>query len=327
MEHKITIAVPTSNGGKKIINRCLSSIFSQQYKNYQIVIHDDASNDGTAEFITNLIKHKKNIFFIRSNKRIGLAKATNRMIEKANGKYMILLLHDCILPSKTWLKETINQIEKNKADIATATLYTPKEIKSKWNFWGKFDEMELTITKFLRGKNLHPSESGRMTIFRTKIFEKIRYDSSLFWFGEDTDLRLKAIKRNYKFIHLKKPIIHEHGAQNYSGKYVIERIYRSSFSSGRLWIRHGFLMSKYRNEITKTIVYLLLLIPMIRFLSLFFILLEALFFTGIKAFTTKEYKCLFIGIPFKITKDLIGIFAFWKGVFVEILRKKEKEIN
>ena len=51
----VSIIVPTYNS-KKYIFSCLNSILNQTYKNFEIIIVDDCSTDGTYEYLKNFIK-------------------------------------------------------------------------------------------------------------------------------------------------------------------------------------------------------------------------------------------------------------------------------
>lgn len=81
--------------GMGIIDDCIQSILNQDcHFKVEIIVHDDASTDGSAEHIrtayplVNLIESKKNVGFCISN---------NRMVEKARGDYIFLFNNDAVL--------------------------------------------------------------------------------------------------------------------------------------------------------------------------------------------------------------------------------------
>ena len=64
----VSVLVTTFNR-KKLLERCLSKILSQTYKNIEVFVIDDASTDGTDKFM-NTIKDKR-IKYIHNEKNLG----------------------------------------------------------------------------------------------------------------------------------------------------------------------------------------------------------------------------------------------------------------
>lgn len=65
------IIVVTVYNAVKYTKKCIDSILSQTYKNFELVVIDDCSTDGTSEVIVNM--WKRNFKYYRNNKRIGSA--------------------------------------------------------------------------------------------------------------------------------------------------------------------------------------------------------------------------------------------------------------
>ena len=81
--------------GIGVIHECLTALMEQEC-NFQIeiIVHDDASTDGSVEFIR---KHFPGIVLIASRENVGFCISNNRMVEKAHGKYILILNNDAIL--------------------------------------------------------------------------------------------------------------------------------------------------------------------------------------------------------------------------------------
>ena len=73
---------------EKYIEDALNSIINQTYKNKEILLVDDNSNDNTVKIIEKIIKGKNNIFFIKNSENLGLTKNLNTLIKMANGEYI-----------------------------------------------------------------------------------------------------------------------------------------------------------------------------------------------------------------------------------------------
>ncbi|MCD6471376.1 glycosyltransferase family 2 protein, partial [bacterium] len=106
---KVSIQIVTWNS-REYIGDCLDSIFSQTFKDFTVLIIDNASTDGTVEFIE---KKYKNIYILRNSKNLGFSRAHNQGIKLTNSKYVFVLNPDVIL-EPTFLEEIIKKAEKNK---------------------------------------------------------------------------------------------------------------------------------------------------------------------------------------------------------------------
>lgn len=88
MNIKISIIIPTYNASK-VINRCLDSVFSQQFNGeMEIICIDDGSIDNTIDVIK--LRKEKNILIYRQSNN-GPASARNKGIMTATGKYIAFL--------------------------------------------------------------------------------------------------------------------------------------------------------------------------------------------------------------------------------------------
>ncbi len=83
--------------GIGVIDECLNSI-RQQDSDFQIevIVHDDASSDGSVEFIQQQFPE---VILIKSEENVGFCVSNNRMVKKARGKYILLLNNDATLHS------------------------------------------------------------------------------------------------------------------------------------------------------------------------------------------------------------------------------------
>jgi glycosyltransferase involved in cell wall biosynthesis len=87
MNELVTVCITTYNR-KNFLPLSLKSILTQTYKNIEIIIVDDFSNDGTQELIENeLLNLDIRIKYIRHKKNKGLAAARNTAIYNGKGKY------------------------------------------------------------------------------------------------------------------------------------------------------------------------------------------------------------------------------------------------
>lgn len=170
------------------IERCLKSIFSQTYTDYEVVVIDDGSKDRTYELAA-----KYDVILIRHRQSKGVAVSFNRGIEKARGDIICTLGADDFVSS--------DYLEKNlKAFLEPDVM-------------GVFPIMEFVEPDTFTGRVFYfyrqiflikDKHSQWPMIWNRRIFDYVRFDESL-TVGEDADLwkriKLKANSNNWVFRH------------------------------------------------------------------------------------------------------------------------------
>lgn len=117
---KISIIVPVYNV-KDYIRKSIDSYLNQDFDNYEIILVDDGSNDGS-EFICDEYKEKfKNIIVIHQ-KNSGAHNARNAALKIANGKYICFFDADDYV-EKNMLKELYQIAEKNELDLVISGFF------------------------------------------------------------------------------------------------------------------------------------------------------------------------------------------------------------
>jgi len=104
-----SICMPAYNG-EKIITEALRSILLQDYKNFELIISDDCSTDGTGEVIKKISDER--IKYYRNQKNLGYPKNIQACYERAGGKILFLMAQDDIL-GKGVLQRVKEVFDKN----------------------------------------------------------------------------------------------------------------------------------------------------------------------------------------------------------------------
>ena len=120
----ISIVIPTFNEVKNIIpllKKLLS--FFHEY-DYEIIIVDDDSPDGTSEEVEKYIKDKKTIKLITRIGRSGLSSAIKEGLIFAKGKYLLVLDGDG-QHHPSFVLKMVDEIKQNKSDIVIGSRFLP----------------------------------------------------------------------------------------------------------------------------------------------------------------------------------------------------------
>ena len=83
-----------------IVKHAIDSVLKQSYKNFELIIIDDGSTDGTVELVESIISKDNRIKFIEHEENKGVCKSRNDGLELAEGEYIFYLDSD-----NTWKKE------------------------------------------------------------------------------------------------------------------------------------------------------------------------------------------------------------------------------
>lgn len=120
---KISVLIPLYNR-KQYLAQCIDSVLNQTFKDYEIIIRDDGSTDGSFEFVKK--KYSKQISsskmkLLRNKKNLGEFVTENNLLQDSAGKYvMVLHTDDLYLPHA--LQHLYEVAEKFHADVVHTTM-------------------------------------------------------------------------------------------------------------------------------------------------------------------------------------------------------------
>ena len=118
----ISIIIPIYNS-EKYLKKGLDSCIEQTYDNIEIICVDDASTDGSKEFVENYVKkYPEKVLQICLKKNVGQGGARNAGIEAAKGKYICFLDSDDYLDTNL-CKDVFEAVKDTNADLVYFDFY------------------------------------------------------------------------------------------------------------------------------------------------------------------------------------------------------------
>lgn len=137
---KVSVIIPSYNH-RQFLQERLDSIFSQTYKNIEVIILDDASSDGSHEFVTRYIKENSlNVKYIRNSLNSGSGyKQWAKGIKKASGD-LIWIAESDDFSSPLFLEELVPAFNNSAVMLAfcNSSMFsdkTKKEVSSMKSYW------------------------------------------------------------------------------------------------------------------------------------------------------------------------------------------------
>lgn len=217
---------------KEFLQNLIHSIHkAAQNLSYEIIIIDNASDDGSIELIREKFSEVK--LFV-NNENLGFSKANNTGLKAASGKYLLLLNPDTIVREDTF-EEMINFFEANPdAGLAGCKILNPdgtlqlacrRSFPGPWTSFCKvtglsalFPDSKLFARYNLTYLNENESYevdaiSGSFMMFPKRTYEELGgLDEQFFMYGEDLDFCYRIQQAGYKvyYVHSTQ-IIHYKG--------------------------------------------------------------------------------------------------------------------
>ena len=96
MTPKVSVCIPVRNGGD-FLPRAVDSVLQQSFDDYELIIVDNCSTDGTVKWIEDKLQAAPKIRFYRNATDLGLVGNFNTCLAYAKGEYIKFLCADDLL--------------------------------------------------------------------------------------------------------------------------------------------------------------------------------------------------------------------------------------
>lgn len=227
---------------KKITQQCLFSVINSlrgDKINYEVVLIDNGSNDGSFEHFSLLAKKYPQIKYVYFRENLGYSQGNNKGMNLALGRYLIFLNSDTIILNKA-ISKLFSYYKNNekKIDFLGPKLlnidFTPQP--SAGHF---FNLLTVFAVLFLKGDKIgltrfSPTKikrvdwiSGACILTKKKIIEQLNgFDEKIFMYMDEIDLMYRAKEQNHSvYFYPEAKIIH-YGSASSSKTYPILQLYR-----------------------------------------------------------------------------------------------------
>ena len=222
---KVSIVVLTYNS-KNFIGFCLDSVFSQRSRDFEVIIVDNASSDGTL----NLIKKYPKVLLIENKKNLGACKARNQGIEVSNGKWILTLDCDVIL-EKDFLSKAVNVIDSlafNTGIVQPKILNFDKRTVYSCGIYLSWMRRFYDIGRGKDGGELNESKDifgacSACAFYKRQMLRELKeetgyFNERFFFLVEDVDLAWRARKKGFKAVYTPRLICRHKGNSSKADK-------------------------------------------------------------------------------------------------------------
>ena len=198
---------------------CIESVLKNNYHNYEIIIADNNSSDGSFDMFNDNFKNNKNIKFIRLEQNYGPAQARNEAVKKARGEIIGFLDNDTEVDSE-WVRKALPYFDDKTVGALQCKLLLLKD-KNKIDYAGEyFGSLGFLVHAAIYGEEdkgqydgpteLLAAKSAGMFI-RKSVFDEIEgFDNDYFIFVEETDLGWRARLKGHKTIFAYDSVVYHY---------------------------------------------------------------------------------------------------------------------
>lgn len=270
-EQKVSVIIPTYNRAR-FLPDAVNSVLKQDYKNTEIIVVDDGSEDNTKEVIRSLQDGHPQILYFQNERSKGPSGARNTGLLKATGDFIAFLDSDDV-----WLEhhlaegmEIFSEYPEIDVLFGNFSVYEHKNKRFLYNF---FDQKKILHT--LKSKEL--TENVRLlndnlfiallkenffhlgsAIIKKSVLNGITLDDSVMY-AEDRDLAIKLFKKSKAtFAFRKEPVFiaYKHTSNTYSSKQadIMKRVIETHLYLFKKYLQSFELLSSEKRVLTKSIV-------------------------------------------------------------------------
>lgn len=202
-----------SYNSREDLEECIPSLMSQTYQDFEIIVVDNASTDGSEEFIrTNYPMIK----VVQTGKNLGYPAGNNAGFEVAEGEYIVVVNPDTVADPE-WLSELIKPLKSDPTITATTSKILIYSQKDRINTCANTNHH--TGLTFCRGLNKLASEfddyqpvgavSGCSFAIRSDMLKNINgFDPDFFLYQEDADLSWRIRFAGGKIMYVPESVIY-----------------------------------------------------------------------------------------------------------------------
>ena len=226
---KVSIVLVTYNNLSLTI-QCINSILrNTTWPNYQLIVIDNGSQDGTADYLERLRNEVPTAKIILNPDNRGFAAANNQGLREADGDILLLLNNDTIVPGG-WLDPLVMHLREPSIGMVgpvTNAVGNEAKIEVSYTDIQQMQAFADRYTESRKGRSFDiPMLAMFCVAFRRGILEEVGYLDEAFGIGlfEDDDYSRRVQAAGYRTVCAEDSFIHHYGQASFrtliaSGEY------------------------------------------------------------------------------------------------------------
>jgi GT2 family glycosyltransferase len=236
MSGRVTVVIPNWNG-RELLNRCLASLREQSFEDFDTIVVDNGSADGSVELVTRSFPEVR---VLSLGENLGFSAAANAGIRASRSEYVTLLNNDTeAVPG--WLGVLVAAADSHPEAGSFASKLV--SLHDRRTLDGAGDTLRRSGLPYRLGhgeRDLGQYEEpayvfgacAAAALYRRGMLDEIGlFDEDFFAYCEDGDLSFRAQLAGYRCLYVPEAVVYHAGSASSGGK-------RSAFAT-RLGTRNG----------------------------------------------------------------------------------------
>lgn len=244
MQQKLSIGMPVYNG-ERYLEQAVESILSQTYRDFELIISDNASTDKTAEICARLAKRDPRIRAVRNEQNQGAAANFNRVFELASGEYFKWACADDL--AEPMLVERSVAVLDARPDVVLCYPRTMLIDEQGSALRAYADGLDLQSADVLERFQASSAHTGLLNVLQGVMRSSALSSTPLFQPFRGTDIALMVeLSLHGKLVELPEPLLlrrMHHEAASASESHEERQEHLDPKTRGQLstwWWRHGW---------------------------------------------------------------------------------------
>lgn len=226
---KVSIVLITYNNLNLTV-QCVNSILrNTTWPNYQLIVVDNGSDDGTCEYLERLRQEVSSVKIILNPENRGFAAANNQGLREADGEILLLLNNDTVVP-KGWLDPLVRHLRNPRIGLVgpvTNAVGNEAKIEVPYTNIQQMHDFADGYTEAHKGRLFDISMLAMFCVaLRRDVLEEVGYLDEAFGIGmfEDDDYSRRVQASGYRTVCAEDAFIHHYGQASFrkliaSGEY------------------------------------------------------------------------------------------------------------
>lgn len=197
----LSVILPVYNGEKYLAD-AIDSVLVQTYINFELIIINDASTDGSLKILESYLKRDPRIRVITRANR-GLPATLNEAVDNSQGKYIVRMDQDDIChPDRFLIQMEFLLNHSDVVAVGSAAIYIDQDGRMICTYFPDTED-EVLRKKFPESPFVHPS----VMFSKEAFYNSGKYTEKMRWGGEDVTL-FERMSRIGKLHNLNVPLIY-----------------------------------------------------------------------------------------------------------------------
>lgn len=212
---RTTVVIPNWNG-RSYLSNCLDALREQDFSDFDVIVVDNGSTDGSVELIGDNYDWVR---LIRFGENRGFVAAVNAGIESSTSEYVALLNNDT-RPGPAWLGALVRALDQvpEASFAASKLLLADRDVidaaGDRYSFW-RGTGLSIGAGEAPSGRSVRAWVFGACAaaaIYRRALFEDIGvFDEEFFLLHEDVDIDMRAQLAGHRCLYVPEAVVRHVG--------------------------------------------------------------------------------------------------------------------